>query len=63
VGGDHGKGSFKFVYQILNVERPNAKTNTIAIAYFESKDFRPNLEVALKRFNKEFIALQNTTWE
>ncbi|CAH1242539.1 Hypp6816 [Branchiostoma lanceolatum] len=43
VGGDHGGGSFKMAFQILNKERPNSKSNTTVFCIFNAKDSRENL--------------------
>ena len=43
LGGDHGGGSFKFVFQIANKERPNSLDNTIPISIFECHDTAVNL--------------------
>ena len=64
LGGDHGGGSFKFVLQIVNVQRPNSLLNTIPICIFEAQDTPSNLETALGVYRDEVRDLQTTaTWK
>ncbi|XP_047132530.1 uncharacterized protein LOC105846735 [Hydra vulgaris] len=60
IGGDHGGGSFKMCYQVVNVEKPNAKTNTTVFNIFEASDCKTNLKFSLSRFKSEIDLLQNT---
>lgn len=62
IGGDHGGGSFKMVYQICNVEKPNSKTNTTAFNVFEAKDYRSNLRLTSLRFIDQVDLLQSMEW-
>ena len=62
VGGDHGKGSFKLVYQLLHTPHPNTVSNTRVFALMEAKDSRDNLDTALGRYKAEIEALQKETW-
>ena len=63
VGGDHGGGSFKFCFQIVNVEHPNALSNTIPFLVFCAKDTPSNLAAMFSVYNTQLTALQNLTWE
>jgi hypothetical protein len=47
VGGDSGKGSFKVSIEILNLDKPNSKTNTTVIAMATIKDKYENFEIFL----------------
>ncbi|CAH1242529.1 Hypp6804 [Branchiostoma lanceolatum] len=62
VGGDHGGGSFKMAFQILNKERPNCKSNTNVFCIFNAKDSRENLNLATSRFATEIKDLQQLKW-
>ena len=63
IGGDHGGNSFKMTYQIVNVDKPNSKENTMVFCMFEAKDYRTNLEVALSMYKKEIFDLQQLKWK
>ena len=43
LGGDHGKNSLKFTLQIANIERPNARQNTVFIAIAAVCDSHENI--------------------
>ncbi|XP_065657419.1 uncharacterized protein LOC136082323 isoform X2 [Hydra vulgaris] len=60
IGGDHGGGSFKMCYQVVNVDKPYSKTNTTVFNIFEASDCRTNLKFSLSRFKSEIDLLQNT---
>ena len=47
---DFGSGSFKWIYKILNVDKPNSKDNTCVFNMFEAKDYRCNSRFASTRF-------------
>ena len=61
-GGDHGGGSFKMCYQIMNVISPNAVHNVVPFCMFAAKDRRENLEIGLDRFRKPIQQLDSGTW-
>ena len=44
IGGDHGENSFKICLQVNNLEKPNAKQNTMVIASMPAKDLHENLK-------------------
>ena len=63
IGGDHGGDSFKQCFQVVNVKNPNSKENTMVFSMFEAKDYRSNLEIALKMYYEQIHALQSMTWK
>ena len=61
--GDHGKNSLKFTLQIANIERPNARQNTVVIAIEAVRDSHENIVRFLKgRLEDELTALQSHSW-
>ncbi|CAH1248767.1 Hypp8396 [Branchiostoma lanceolatum] len=60
--GDHGGGTFKMGFQVLNVENPNSKTNTVVFSLFSAKDTRENLRTATSRFTTEIDELRGKQW-
>ena len=62
VGGDHGGDSFKLSFQIVNVSKPNSKTNTVMFFLGKFKDSRHNLGETFKLFKTELEELQCTHW-
>ncbi|XP_019616490.1 PREDICTED: uncharacterized protein LOC109464011 [Branchiostoma belcheri] len=56
--GDHGGGSFKMAFQVLNKESPNSRTNTVVFNIFNAKDSRENLATGMGRFSQEIDELQ-----
>ena len=51
IGGDHGGGSFKMSLQVVNINNPNSKANTMVFRIFEAKDYHINIGIGLKRFH------------
>ena len=43
IGGDHGKYSLKFTFQIANTAKPNARHNTVVIAIATVRDTHDNI--------------------
>lgn len=43
IGGDHGKESMKLTFQIINLQKPNAKQNVFVFAYAPVPDSHENL--------------------
>ena len=62
IGGDHGGDSFKLCFQVVNIKNPNSKENTIVFCMFEAKDYRCNLEIALKIYKEQIDNLQVMRW-
>ena len=54
LGGDKGRGSFKFNFQVVNVNAPNSVKKTVLVAVFKAGDSTTNLHIALDRY-KEHI--------
>ncbi|XP_065669741.1 uncharacterized protein LOC136088822 isoform X2 [Hydra vulgaris] len=63
IGGDHGGGSFKMSYQIVNQDQPNSKSNSIVFSTFEAKDYRTNLMVGLSRYTLQVDQIQKMIWQ
>ena len=61
LGGDHGGGTFKFVFQIANHVRPNSLENTIPISVFECHDTFANLSTMLSMYTEQIKDLQTST--
>ena len=61
LGGDHGGGSFKFVFQIANHVRPNSLENTIPISVLECHDTFANLSTMLSMYTEQIKDLQTST--
>ena len=51
-GGHHGGGSFKMIYQVCNIRKPNNKDNTTVFSLFNAKDHRCKMKVGLTRFTQ-----------
>ena len=62
IGGDHGGGSFKMCFQIVNVEKPNSAQNTVVFCCFLAPDSYVNLSLALSRFDEQVKALNGLQW-
>ena len=62
IGGDHGGGSFKMCYEIVNTKNPNCKENTVVFSLFEAKDYRCNINISLARFKEQISNLQKIKW-
>ncbi|XP_065648267.1 uncharacterized protein LOC136077908 [Hydra vulgaris] len=62
ISGDYGGGSFKMCYQIVNVDKPNARRNTNVFSIFEAKEYKPNLIVGLSMFTQQINQLQSLCW-
>ena len=63
IGGDHGGSSFKMCIQVVNLQEPNAKENTIVFAIAEAKDFIGNLTSILGRFKEQLETIQMIKWQ
>ena len=61
-GGDHGGNSFKLCLQVCNVEKPNAKENTVSICCMPAKDLYPNLESLASLYSEQISKLQEAHW-
>ena len=63
LGGDHGKGSFKFTLQICNVNNPNSKSNTIILLKADIKDTYDNLFYLMTFLSSQIEQLKGLTWK
>ena len=57
IGGDHGGGSFKFSFQIVNAVRPNSVRNTIPFLVFAAPDSANNLATLIKPYAQHILQL------
>ena len=58
LGGDKGRGSFKFNLQLCNIEHPNSLKNTILVSVFKAGDSTTNLHTALDMYKDHVTELQ-----
>ena len=63
IGGDHGGGSFKLVYQICNTRNPNSLANTVVIEMCQAKDYHENLGTGIIRYRDQVVTLEQTTYK
>ncbi|XP_070549699.1 uncharacterized protein [Ptychodera flava] len=63
VGGDKGGGSMKFVFEICNLDHPNAKENTVIWLMFEAGDNHHNLKLALENYINSVNTLNGYKWK
>ena len=63
LSGDHGGKSFKLCLQVCNLERPNAKQNTIVIACMPAKDLHENLAKLTAIYTDQIQELQKEHWK
>ena len=58
LGGDKGRGSFRFNLQLCNVEHPNSLKNTVLVSVFKTDDSTTNLHTALDMYKDHVTELQ-----
>ena len=58
LGGDKGRGSFKFAMQLVNTTHPNSPSNTSIIAIFKAGYSRANLWEALNQYRMPIEEIQ-----
>ena len=63
IGGDHGGGSMKSVFQILNVSEPNSCDNTVVWNLFQAKDTDKNLRTAMQLNRDQVNLLDGHEWK
>lgn len=63
VGGDHGKGSMKFAFQLANLKKPNSSKKTVVFTLFEAKDTRNNLRTVTQRYKEQLAELEKLKWQ
>lgn len=52
LGGDKGRGSFKFNIQLCNTTAPNSMKNTALLSVFKAGDTTTNLHIALDMYKE-----------
>lgn len=57
IGGDKGGATFKQMFQVANVENPNAPRNTIVFCIFPAKDSFYNLKLAFQGLQAQVNSL------
>ena len=62
LGGDHGGGTFKMLFQIANVPSPNSVDNTVPFCIFAAKDTVANLTTALEPYRNFISHLNGMVW-
>ncbi|KAJ8048012.1 hypothetical protein HOLleu_00163 [Holothuria leucospilota] len=62
IGGDKGGATFKQMFQVANVESPNAPLNTTVFCIFPAKDSFYNLKLAFQSLQAQVNTLQESTW-
>ena len=63
IGGDHGKNSLKFTLQVANINKPNARNNTVVIAIAAVRDTHTNMQRFLEgKLTEDLNTLQSHFW-
>ena len=62
LGGDKGRGSFKFAMQLVNTTHPNSPTNTTLLAIFKAGDSRANLHTSLGQYKEQIREMDGMKW-
>ena len=52
LGGDKGRGSFKFNLQLVNIVAPNSVKNTALLSVFKAGNSTTNLHIALDMYRE-----------
>lgn len=52
LGGDKGRGSFKFNLQLVNTKHPNSMKNTALLSVFKAGDSTTNLHTSLDMYKE-----------
>lgn len=58
LGGDKGRGSFKFNFQLVNTPHPNSVKKIVLLSVFKAGDSSTNLHIALDRYKDHIIEAQ-----
>lgn len=58
LGGDKGRGSFKFNFQLVNTPRPNSVKKTVLVSVFKAGDSAVNLHTALDKYQEQVEEIQ-----
>ena len=62
LGGDKGRGSFKFQMQLVNVEHPISVRNTSLLAVIKAGDGISNLHTALDQYHDQIEEMEGMIW-
>ena len=58
LGGDKGRGTFKFNFQLMNTQHPNSQKNTTLLSIFRAGDSITNLHTALDMYKTAITEMQ-----
>ena len=58
LGGDKGRGSFTFNFQVVNIPHPNSVKKTVLTSVFKAGDSSSNLHTALDRYREHIEEAQ-----
>ena len=58
LGGDKGRGSFKFNFQLVNTSHPNSVKKTVLVSVFKAGDSPGNLHTALDKYKEQIEEIQ-----
>lgn len=58
IGGDKGRGSFKFNLQLINTKTPNSVKSTSLVSVFKAGDSTSNLHTALDMYQEHIKEIQ-----
>ena len=58
LGGDKGRGTFKFNFQLMNTQHPNSQKNTTLVSIYEAGDSLTNLHTALDMYKTPVTEMQ-----
>lgn len=58
LGGDKGRGSFKFNLQLVNSPKPNSMKGTTLLSMFRAGDSTTNLHIALDMYREHVKEIQ-----
>lgn len=58
MGGDKGRGSFKFNIQLVNTLKPNSMKSTALLSVFNAGDSTTNLHIALDMYREHMTEAQ-----
>ncbi len=58
LGGDKGRGSFKFNLQLVNTKTPNSMKSTTLLSVFKAGDSTTNLHISLDMYREQVKEMQ-----
>lgn len=62
IGGDKGGATFKEMFQVANIDSPNAPRNTVVFCAFPASDSIYNLKLAFGSLKQQVNDLQESSW-